>query len=112
VAEGSALLKRHTVSSCIEGSNPSLSAIKTSIALMGVALNWRSPCSALTSALGSVASHPGHSAIAIPDMEAAIRACASIVEKNCKTMSTSEAPFVVPMPGRRDRLKQGDRRCV
>jgi hypothetical protein len=26
VAEGSALLKRHTVSSCIEGSNPSLSA--------------------------------------------------------------------------------------
>lgn len=26
MAEGNALLKRHTVSSCIEGSNPSLSA--------------------------------------------------------------------------------------
>lgn len=28
MAEGNALLKRHTVSSCIEGSNPSLSAIQ------------------------------------------------------------------------------------
>jgi hypothetical protein len=34
------------------------------------------------------------------DLEAAIAARASTVEKICVTMSISEDPFVVPMPGR------------
>jgi hypothetical protein len=37
-------------------------------------------------------------ALNLPDLEAAIRA--STIEKNCPTMSISENPFVVPMPGR------------
>jgi hypothetical protein len=36
VAEGNALLKRHTVSSCIEGSNPSLSATQRQNQGLGV----------------------------------------------------------------------------
>jgi hypothetical protein len=55
-------------------------------------------------------SHLGHRAIAIPDLEAVIRALRLnrrrnfVSKKVLRTMSISEPLFVVPMPGRRSRL--------